>query len=113
MVEADNIGLFSLLETMVKASKMGNLYLIVFPNWCFTSNLTCHKNGRIVLAWDPSVFTVDIILMQCQVIHCFISPRVSGIGFFFSFVYCLNTPLEREELWASLNTFAGGCTSAW
>lgn len=111
MIQSHHIGLFSLLKTRVKAFKKGNLYLTVCPTWCFTSNLTCHKNGRIVLAWDPSAFTVDIILMHCQVIQCFVTPRIFGIVFYF--VYGLNTHAEREELWATLTTFATRCNTTW
>ncbi|XP_056685575.1 uncharacterized protein [Spinacia oleracea] len=113
MVQSHNVGLFSLLKTKVKASKMGNLYLSVCPNWCFTSNLTCHKNGRIVLAWDPPLFTVNVISMLSQVIHCFITPRSARTDFFCSFIYGLNTPPEREELWASLTAFASRCSTTW
>lgn len=32
------VGLVSLLETKVKVSNMGSLYLNLFHGWCFTSN---------------------------------------------------------------------------
>ncbi|XP_056685999.1 uncharacterized protein [Spinacia oleracea] len=51
---------------------MGDLYLNIFPNWCFTTNLTHHRNGRIVLAWDPDVFQMNIIHMDSQMIHGFV-----------------------------------------
>ncbi|XP_021856024.2 uncharacterized protein [Spinacia oleracea] len=92
---------------------MGDLYLNIFPNWCFTSNLSHHRNGRIVLAWDPDVFQMNIIHMDSQMIHGFVTPRYSGVGFFVSFIYGLNLATEREPLWATLCTLASMIHSAW
>ncbi|XP_056697592.1 uncharacterized protein [Spinacia oleracea] len=111
MIQSHNIKLFSLLETREKASKMGSIYLNLCPNWCFTTNPSFHNNGRIILAWDPDAFTVNIIHMGSQLIHCMITPRTFGDQFFASFVYGMNTPLEREELWSSLAALTSN--TAW
>ena len=63
--------LFSLLETRVKATNMGKLYLNVCPGWCFHSNSSCHNNSRIVIAWLLNVYTVNIIETHSQLIHCY------------------------------------------
>ncbi|XP_021853432.1 uncharacterized protein [Spinacia oleracea] len=92
---------------------MGNLYLTVCPNWCFTTNLSCHYNGRIVLAWDPDEFQIDIIHMGSQLIHTCVTPRSSDKGFFCTFIYGFNTPTERESLWAPLTSFSNLNHQAW
>lgn len=81
---------------------MGDLYLNVFPSWCFTSNISCHKNGRIVVAWDPDSFMVDIIHMDPQMIHCSVTPRCSGNDFFCTLIYGMNDRKGREPPWAQL-----------
>lgn len=53
-------GLVGLLETKVKIHNMGNLYLKVFNQWCFTSNSAHHPSGRIVVAWHPSSLTLGL-----------------------------------------------------
>lgn len=113
LIQSHNIKLFSLLETRVKAPRMGDLYLTVCPNWCFTTNLSCHYNGRIILAWDPDVFKMDIIHMGSQLIHTYITVRSSDKGFFCSFIYGFNTPAEREPLWSTLSSFASLNQHAW
>lgn len=95
MIHSHHIKLLCLLETKVKAPKMGDLYLNICPNWCFTINLSFHKSGRIVLAWDSDVFTVSIIHMGSQIIHCLITSRNTGDKKNSSFVYGLHTPRER------------------
>lgn len=113
ILQSHNIKLFSLPKRRVKSSKMGDLYLTVYLNWCFTTNLSYHKNGRIVLAWDLDVFHMDIIHMDSQLIEGFVTPIFSGEGFFCSFIYGLNSAAERETLWATLCTLAGLIPSAW
>lgn len=41
-----NIKLFSLLETKIKASSLGDFYLNVCPGWCITTNNHRHGNGE-------------------------------------------------------------------
>uniref|UniRef100_A0A803NT96 Uncharacterized protein n=1 Tax=Cannabis sativa TaxID=3483 RepID=A0A803NT96_CANSA len=48
-----------LLETRVKASKLGALYTNVFNGWCFTSNLAWYPGGRIVIGWNPHSFNIN------------------------------------------------------
>ena len=45
-----NVSLIGLLETKVKCKGLGSLYLRIFPNWCFTTNLAWHEGGRIIVA---------------------------------------------------------------
>ncbi|XP_021837778.2 uncharacterized protein [Spinacia oleracea] len=110
-IHSHQIKQFCLLETRVKAPKMGDLYLTIFPNWCFTSNPCHRKNGRIVLAWDSDAFTVDIVHMESQLIHCQITPRGDVGSFFATFVYGFNTTADRIPLWNSLVNLAP--SAAW
>ncbi|XP_021848076.2 uncharacterized protein [Spinacia oleracea] len=113
MITSHQIKLFSLLERRMKSHRMGDLYLNVYPSWCFTSNISCHKNGRIFVAWDPDSFTVDIIHMDPQMIHCNVTARCSGKVFFCTFVYGMNDRKGREPLWDQLQQLALLCRGAW
>lgn len=48
-IHTHQIKMSSLLETRVRAPKMGALYFTICPNWCFTTNLCHTSSGRIVL----------------------------------------------------------------
>lgn len=96
-----NVKLLSLLETRVKNPKLGNMYLNLCHGWCFSHNNSCHENGRIVIGWCPSSFTVDIVSMTSQFIHCCITPRHNE-EFLCTFVYGFNGLMSRRELWSGL-----------
>lgn len=113
MIQSHQIKLFSLLETRVKAPKMGDLYLNVCPGWCFTTNLSHHKGGRVIVAWDPCSFMVNIVFTGDQIIHCYITPSGTSTGFFCSFIYGMNDKKERSRLLDQLRSFAAIASSPW
>lgn len=113
MIDSHHSKLSSFLETRVKTPIMGDLYLNVCPNWCFTTNLSHHSNGRIIVSWELGSCLVDILLMTSQMIHCHVTPRGTWVCFFRTFVYGLNTKRGREPLWRQLQVMADVCNEAW
>uniref|UniRef100_A0A803QE60 Reverse transcriptase domain-containing protein n=1 Tax=Cannabis sativa TaxID=3483 RepID=A0A803QE60_CANSA len=101
MLHANKAGLVGLLETRVKASKLGVLYLNIFKGWCFTSNNAWHDGGRIVVAWNPSSFSVNILKCTSQLIHLQVAT-LDGKSFFATFVYAFNDIEGRKLLWNDL-----------
>lgn len=75
------VGLVELLEHKVKITKLGDLYIRIFPNWCFYSNSSYHKRGRILIAWNLSCFHVNIIAASSQFMLCYVEPVVGCVGF--------------------------------
>ncbi|XP_056690338.1 uncharacterized protein [Spinacia oleracea] len=112
-IHTHRIKLVSLLETKVKRPKLGDLYLNVCPGWNFTTNVNHSTSGRIILAWDPNSFTVNIESMSSQHVHCFITPRSTGTGFFGTFIYGMNDMKDRVPLWNSLCQIADHCNQPW
>lgn len=73
--------LFDLLETKMKAANIGELYLRLCSGWNFTTNIiSCCKSGRIILAWDPGSFLVDIIFMSDKIIHCMLTAMLAPLS---------------------------------
>ncbi|XP_062100704.1 uncharacterized protein LOC133806603 [Humulus lupulus] len=107
-----NIGFIGLLETKVKASKMGALYLQMFKGWCFSSNLAHHPNGRIIIAWNPNSFEVDIKGGTSQFIHCVLKPK-KGHRFSLTVVYAANDSRTRALLWRDLVNISEGMKIPW
>lgn len=108
-----NAGLVGLLETKVKPCSMGSLYLKMFNGWCFTSNASIIKGGRIIVAWNPLSFSVNILVMTPQLIHCVVQPKSGIEPFFCTFVYSFNESKEREKLWEDLISFKNYYKGAW
>lgn len=107
------LGIVSLIETKVKASKMGNLYLNLFPGWCFCSNSSFHPGGRIIVAWNPLSFIVNIELISDQMIHCKVSTVGSQKLFGCSFVYDFNSMMQIRSLWVDLVSVAEKMKMPW
>lgn len=91
-----HVKLVSFLETKVKLPKMGALYLVVCPGWCFI-NLCNNKSGRTVLGWCLESFEVDIRFMSVQIIHI-IPTKGTNLSFFGSFIYRMTNKKERTVM---------------
>ena len=92
------VGLVGLLEHKVKITKLGDLYQRMFTNWCFSSNSSYHKGGRILIAWNPSCFHINIIAASSQLMHCYVEPVSGMCGFFCSFIYAFTDNAGRKKL---------------
>ena len=103
LIRKCNVGLVGLLETRIKGNKMGELYRTVFEGWCFTCNNAWNKSGRIVVAWNPHVFHVDIRMCTSQLIHMRVET-VDSIQFYITIVYAFNKEEGRRLLWKDLET---------
>lgn len=107
-----DIHLFSLLETRVKAYKLGSVYINVCPGWCFSSNISKHEGGRIIIGWNSRSFQVDILHMTSQLIHCKVTTDHQK-KFCCTFVYGLNDSKDRHVLWEDLQKIANSGLEAW
>ncbi|XP_062118460.1 uncharacterized protein LOC133832091 [Humulus lupulus] len=103
LISYHKVGLIGLLETRVKAHKLGALYLHMFSGWCFISNNAWHNGGCIVVAWNPIMFSVSIIKCSSQLIHLLVRPLDKGNGFYVSFVYGFNEEEGRVGLWKEIS----------
>ncbi|XP_056697705.1 uncharacterized protein [Spinacia oleracea] len=106
-IQQHGIGLVGLLEHKVKLPNLGKLYQKIFSSWCFTSNSSFHSGGRIIVAWNPGSFTVSILSVTAQHIHCLVAPMSGMPAFFCTFVYAFNDSKQRERLWSDLRERIG------
>ena len=91
---------------------MGKFYLRLFQGWCFTTNNAWLDRGRIIIAWDPLVFTVDIRMCTSQLIHCFIQTQ-QKTEFCMTCVYAFNEDSRRIDLWRDLECLAQNMVTPW
>ncbi|KAM6580277.1 uncharacterized protein LOC115695151 [Cannabis sativa] len=111
-IDVQKVDFVGLLETRVKASKLGALYSNVFEGWCFSSNIVWHPWGKIVIAWNPPRFAVDIIRFTSQIMHLKVSTIDGLFSSFITVIYASNNRNERGLLWKSLeevNTSENWC----
>ncbi|XP_062116903.1 uncharacterized protein LOC133830841 [Humulus lupulus] len=113
LVYSKKVGLVSLLETKVKNKSMGDLYMSLFPGWCFTNNNPWLDKGRIIIAWNPSIFSLDIRKCTSQLIHCIAQTCQNSKEFHITFVYGFNEVRGREALWLDLKDLKSNIDEPW
>ena len=113
LITSKQAGLVSLLETKIKNKDMGNVYLKLFSGWCFTNNNSWIDKGRILLAWNPGVFQVNIINCTSQLIHCEVTKVQTKEQFQITFVYGVNEEAGRRILWTDLRKIAATKQGPW
>uniref|UniRef100_A0A803Q3C3 Reverse transcriptase domain-containing protein n=1 Tax=Cannabis sativa TaxID=3483 RepID=A0A803Q3C3_CANSA len=92
---------------------MGTLYTSLFSGWCFTNNNPWLDKGRIIVAWQPSVYSVDIRYCSSQLIHCYVESQQQVGKFYVSLVYAFNDVNKRAELWEELEEVASKVDEPW
>lgn len=103
-IRNNNLSLIALLETHVKQENSQAIASFVAPgfNWLF--NYDHHQNGRIWIGWNPAIWSIEALETHTQHISCRATLLASHISFVSSFIYALNTDIERRLLgmtWAS------------
>lgn len=94
-------------------SFLHNKNLGLFSEWCFCANSAFHNGGRIVLAWNPKSFHVNILKFSSQLIHCMIVPVTGNGGFACTFIYAFSSKAERSILWDDLRDIAVLVRGPW
>ena len=108
----NKLSLISLMETKVVAANLRKMQDgLELSSWGFVSNVEGNEAARIVVGWDPTVYNVQCIHTSKQWITC----RVNSVGEPFeviiSFIYGLNSPGERQEVWDYIRYQSGGLLS--
>ncbi|XP_074306200.1 uncharacterized protein LOC141641438 [Silene latifolia] len=109
----NNVGLFGLLETKIKASNWNKVRSSLCDDWSIVTNTSLHKGGRVWLIWDPSMFQLNIIDITAQCIHAEAYDKVRKKMFWITMIYGFNKPVERESLWLSLKGYYQSINGAW
>ncbi|KAL2922978.1 Trigger factor [Bienertia sinuspersici] len=112
-LQTQGVGLVGLLETKVKPHNLGSLYKRIFDGWCCSSNGLNHGKGRIIVAWNPLSFSVQIQDCIAQTIHLYPQPRSGALTFYCTMVYAYNSAQERQKLWKDLKRYKAESQGAW
>ena len=106
------IGLVGLLETKVKVENVVSVANNVFQGWSWHHNFNHNAKGRIWIAQRPSRYSVNIVSMLDQFIHCKITQIHTMKRFFITFVYEANQEMQRRGLWEDLKHIANDMEEA-
>lgn len=109
----NNVGICELVETKLKAKNTGNLLNNMFSLWSFTTNFNTELGGRILVAWDPNVFEVNVKLIIEQRIHTVLFHVPTRKSWFCYVVYGFNQPGDKLKLWSDLCCLGDGIKEPW
>ncbi|XP_062079870.1 uncharacterized protein LOC133784591 [Humulus lupulus] len=113
MIFSMKVGLVGLLETKIQTQNLGSVFVNMFRGWCLSTNNAWHKGGRIMISWNPGVFTVNILQCTSQLMHLEVTTMAGKECFLVTFVYALNEEQGRISLWNDLKDIALKGSGPW
>ncbi|XP_074266664.1 uncharacterized protein LOC141589943 [Silene latifolia] len=106
-------GFFGLIETRVKSSNINKVQDGLGTKWKFLVNNDVIEGGRIWILWDPSLFTVNVISKEWQLMHLQVTYLPNGFSWTCSMIYGSNKDADRSSLWSSLKSLAASVHGPW
>ncbi|XP_048491303.1 uncharacterized protein LOC125492655 [Beta vulgaris subsp. vulgaris] len=82
-------------ETRVKAHNKDKVLKKFGNTWNWVHKYEASDRGRIWIAWNPTVVTLQIIHKSAQIIHCCVTDKHAGDQWMFSVVYGLHNVKDR------------------
>ena len=113
MLGQNNVGLFGLLETRIKSSKVQNNIFSSDGKLYLVTNYSHHSGGRIWLIWDSKCFELEGISIYTQCIHMKVRDKSRNLNYWLTMVYGLNQASDREVLWQQLGQISMRISGAW
>jgi len=111
-LQLNNIGLIGLLEAKIKSQKVSKIAENIFRGWEWANNFAI-SNGRIWVAWKPSLYRVTIQEKSDQFIHCKVTQLLPSKHFHITFIYGHNHELQRQPMWTALQRLSTYIQGAW
>ena len=111
-LQLNNIGLIGLLETKVKSQNVCKIAENIFTGWEWANNCAI-SNGRIWVAWKPSLYKVSVKEQSDQFIHCSVSQLLTSKHFHITFIYGHNHEPQRQPMWTALHRISTSIQGAW
>jgi hypothetical protein len=87
-----------LLETKLTISRVASLHRLRLRDWKYISNVDTASIARIVVFWNPSTVSVDMISSTAQALHLSVHSLISHYRFHITFVYGFHSISARRPL---------------
>ncbi|XP_060170990.1 uncharacterized protein LOC132601964 [Lycium barbarum] len=101
-----------LIETRVKQHNAQAISKCIAPGWGHANNYSAASNGRIWVMWDLNYYTVTILRVEDQLIHCLVQ-NATDINCYLTIIYGFNSIEQPRTLWGYLKDIAQGLNSPW
>lgn len=74
--------------------------------WGWARNYDEAYNGRLWIAWDKSLLSIQVLQVDDQIIHMNVIRLKDSFQFLYSAIYAWNSTAQRESLWTKLTRLA-------
>lgn len=88
-----------ILEIKLRDQKLKRILRNKFDGFMQVNNFCMHRAERILILWNPSKVSLDVMKIHPQIIHCKATCNVTSFTFLVSFVYGFHTMVNRRPLW--------------
>ncbi|XP_074282714.1 uncharacterized protein LOC141607254 [Silene latifolia] len=100
-------------ETRVKTNNINKVKSGLGLNWQLIHNNDIKEGGRIWLLWNNSVYDVELLLKEEQLIHVKVTFIPKDFFWELTVVYGFNKLQERSDLWHTLTSLGNGMSNPW
>jgi len=111
LMKKNKLDICGLVETKLSSSTVSFMHNLRLKNWSFLSNVAASNTARILVFWNPSTVSVELIDFTAHGLHVIISTLVNQYVFPATFVYGYNTIIARRTLWEDLQKWSSN--SPW
>nr|XP_016445978.1 PREDICTED: uncharacterized protein LOC107771163 [Nicotiana tabacum] len=101
------------METRVKEHNFKRITKAITPDWEGINNYQYAQNGRVWVLGDPRWYSVKLIKVGAQYVHCQLTDNLGKIDCLIIVVYGHNTIEQRKALWADIHNLAANITTLW
>ncbi|XP_075080308.1 uncharacterized protein LOC142165830 [Nicotiana tabacum] len=112
-LKTKHLTLKGITKTKVKVHKAHTVATVVAPNWGFQNNYLSAPNGRIWLLWGNSLYTVDKLREEAQLLHCQVTITTSNKPCVITIIYGYNTCDQRKDMREALKELDQGINMMW
>nr|KAJ0195180.1 hypothetical protein LSAT_V11C700342460 [Lactuca sativa] len=99
----NNLSFLAVLESQVNFKKLEEKCDKIFGSWKWVANKGNYGHtSSIIIGWNSSLFDVNLIDHNDQVIHCKVRFPLNNKYVFCSIVYAANKYINRRALWSSI-----------
>jgi len=98
LISENQLALICLSETKLNLSQSKQASNFINPNWQYITNHSHAEYGRLLILYDPTIFTITPILHDFQFIHTHAFHCPSSTSLYITFIYASNSPSQRETL---------------
>lgn len=111
-MKKSRVTLCALYETRVKSNKLKKIVGRCFEGWSYLNNYQEAYSGRIWLLWETTLFDMELITMNDQLIHVKVNHKLDNSSCFLSALYT-NEGTKRAVLWDLMKQIAPDSDKEW